>query len=50
VPAIWAARGRRHPYPFAVDMLFVLPFLIDTIGNALDLYDTTTGGTTRTTS
>jgi hypothetical protein len=40
VPAIWAARGRRPPYPFAVDTLFVLPFLIDTIGNALDLYDT----------
>lgn len=40
VPAIWAARGRRQPYPFAADTLFVLPFLIDTIGNALDLYDT----------
>jgi hypothetical protein len=39
VPAIWAARGRRSPYPFAADALFVLPFLIDTIGNALDLYD-----------
>jgi hypothetical protein len=40
VPAIWAARGRRGTYPFAADTLFVLPFLIDTIGNALDLYDT----------
>jgi hypothetical protein len=40
VPAIWAARGRRPPFPYAVDALFVLPFLIDTIGNALDLYDT----------
>lgn len=40
VPAIWLARGRRPPYPFAVDTLFVLPFLIDTAGNALDLYDT----------
>src|SRR5436190_23346001 len=39
VPAIWAARGRRPPYPFAADVLFVLPFLIDTIGNALNLYD-----------
>jgi len=39
-PAIWVARGRRPPYPFAVDTLFVLPFLVDTIGNALDLYDT----------
>jgi hypothetical protein len=40
VPAIWVARGRRPPYPFAVDTLFVLPFLIDTVGNALNLYDT----------
>jgi hypothetical protein len=40
IPAIWAARRRRGSYPFAADTLFVLPFLIDTIGNALDLYDT----------
>ena len=40
VPAIWAARGRRPPYPFLADTLFVLPFLIDTIGNAQNLYDT----------
>jgi hypothetical protein len=40
VPAVWAARGRRSSYPFAADILFVLPFLIDTIGKALDLYDT----------
>jgi hypothetical protein len=40
VPAIWAARGRRPPYPFLADTLFVLPFLIETIGNALNLYDT----------
>lgn len=40
VPAIWAARGRRPPFPFAADTLFVLPFLVDTVGNALDLYDT----------
>jgi hypothetical protein len=31
---------RRSAYPFAADILFVLPSLIDTIGNALDLYDT----------
>jgi hypothetical protein len=40
VPAIWVFRGRRPPFPYLVDILFVLPFLIDTIGNALDLYDT----------
>src|SRR6478672_11690458 len=28
VPAIWAARGRRSAYPYAADILFVLPFLI----------------------
>jgi hypothetical protein len=40
VPAIWILRGRRPPYPYTVDILFVLPFLIDTAGNTLDLYDT----------
>ncbi len=40
VPAIWTLRGRRSPYPYAIDALFVLPFLIDTVGNALNLYDT----------
>jgi hypothetical protein len=40
VPVTWSRRGRRAPYPYATDILFVLPFLIDTIGNALDLYDT----------
>ncbi len=40
VPAIWATRGRRQPYPYVVDTLFVTPFLIDTIGNAQNLYDT----------
>jgi hypothetical protein len=32
--------GRSREYPFALDVLLVLPFLIDTAGNALDLYDT----------
>jgi hypothetical protein len=26
-------------YPYATDVLVTLPFLIDTVGNALDLYD-----------
>ena len=38
-PAVWLARGRRDRYPYDVDVLIVLPFLIDTAGNALDLYD-----------
>ena len=40
VPIIWAARGRKPAYPYATDVLLTLPFLIDTAGNALDLYDT----------
>ena len=40
VPAVWVARGRRDRYPYDVDILVVLPFLIDTAGNAADLYDT----------
>src|SRR5207247_11396598 len=39
VPAIWALRGRRSRYPYAIDTLFVLPFLLDTIGNALNPSD-----------
>jgi len=43
VPVGWwlvgRRRGSRPPYPYALDILIVLPFLIDTIGNALDLYD-----------
>jgi hypothetical protein len=44
VPVAWwlvARRRERKPeYPYALDILIVLPFLIDTAGNALDLYDT----------
>ena len=40
VPAVWFVWFRRYPYPIAIDILIVLPFLIDTAGNALDLYDT----------
>ncbi len=38
----WLARRRRGrlAYPYAADVLLVLPFLIDTAGNALNLYDT----------
>jgi hypothetical protein len=38
VPAVWWWRGRPLPYPHAVDALVVLPFVIDTGGNVLDLY------------
>ena len=42
VPAAWWLVSRRTPtaYPYALDILWTLPFLIDTAGNALDLYDT----------
>lgn len=39
VPAAWWLWFRRSRYPYALDILVVLPFLIDTAGNALDLYD-----------
>ncbi len=42
VPVAWwlASRRRRREYPYAIDILLVLPFLIDTAGNAANLYDT----------
>lgn len=41
IPAGWAlfARGRGISFPALADLLITLPFLIDTAGNALDLYD-----------
>ena len=39
VPLVWTLRRRRPSYPYAIDVLLTLPFLIDTAGNALDLYD-----------
>ena len=38
-PVVWAIRFRHASYPFISDILLTLPFLIDTAGNALDLYD-----------
>lgn len=45
VPVVWWLRRRRGgaaSYPYALDVLLVLPFLIDTAGNALNLYDSIT--------
>jgi hypothetical protein len=41
VPVVWRLRGRPRPYPHFVDALVVLPFVIDTGGNVLDLYSVT---------
>ena len=41
VPVGWWLFGRRRmPFPIAADVLIGLPFLIDVVGNALNLYDT----------
>jgi hypothetical protein len=40
VPVVWKLRGSPRPYPHDVDMLLVAPFLVDVVGNTLDLYDT----------
>src|SRR4051812_37847295 len=44
VPAIWLVRWRRglstDNYPHLIDLCIVAPFLIDTAGNAANLYDT----------
>ena len=37
---IYRRRGGVGTYPYALDILLVLPFLIDVAGNVLDLYDT----------
>ena len=39
VPVIWRLRGRRSPYPNLVDALVLAPFLVDTLGNALNFYE-----------
>jgi len=43
VAIVWfiarAIRGRSGPYPYRADIFVTLPFLIDTIGNWLDLFD-----------
>ena len=41
VPVWWWlwGRSRASSYPYGLDICLVLPFLIDVVGNALDLYD-----------
>jgi hypothetical protein len=40
VPLGWWLAGRPRPYPYALDILVVAPFLVDVLGNTFDLYDT----------
>ena len=40
IPLAWWLHWRGRPFPVVSDLLFTLAFLIDTLGNALDLYDT----------
>jgi hypothetical protein len=41
LPVAWFLFARaRIPFPVAADILIGLPFLIDVVGNALNLYDT----------
>lgn len=40
VPIGWVLAGRPPPYPYALDILLVSPFLVDVLGNTFDLYDT----------
>ena len=42
LPILWRLlrRRRRIPFPVVADILLGLPFLIDVVGNGLNLYDT----------
>lgn len=39
IPIGWALLGRPRPYPHDADVLLVAPFLVDTVGNYLGLYN-----------
>ena len=39
VPIGWWLFAQERPFPFAADLLITAPFLIDTVGNTLNLYD-----------
>jgi hypothetical protein len=37
VPVGWWLAGKPRPYPYALDILVVAPFLVDVIGNVFDV-------------
>ena len=40
LPVAWRMWGQPRSFPYVADMLITAPFLIDVVGNAVDLYDT----------
>ncbi len=40
LPVAWRVFASERPFPYLADVLITLPFLIDVVGNAADLYDT----------
>ncbi|MDA0173426.1 hypothetical protein OJ998_30260 [Solirubrobacter taibaiensis] len=40
LPVIWLILRPKRPYPHAIDLCLIAPFLLDTAGNAADLYGT----------
>lgn len=40
LPVAWRLFFRSRAYPYAADALLTLPFLIDVLGNVVNLYDT----------
>lgn len=39
LPVAWRLFGRGRPFPYVADVLITLPFLVDIMGNVVDLYD-----------
>ena len=39
LPVVWLILRPKRPYPHGIDLCIVLPFLMDTFGNTLDLYN-----------
>ena len=40
VPLVWHLAGRRSAYPYLADGLLVTPFVLDLLGNLVNLFDT----------
>lgn len=40
LPVVWRLVAEGRPYPYTADVLLAWPFLVDVLGNVLNLYDT----------